>query len=107
MDPLKSSSPVAPTDPVAKNRGQAAAASPSSPAKVVAESAPARDSVTLSQAARLLAAGGAAPEASAARLAALKKSIAQGTYVVDQKLIAHSLIRDSLDLLAVTPPSGD
>lgn len=105
MDPLKSSSPVTPSDPVAENRGRAAGAAPPAPAKT-ADMAPARDSVTLSQAARLLASGADAPAASAQRLAALKKSIAAGTYAVDQKLIARSLIRDNLDLLAATPPAG-
>lgn len=94
---------MAPSDPVAENRGRAAGAAAPSPAKA-AGAAPARDSVTLSQAARLLASGAAAPAASAERLAALKKSIAAGTYAVNQKLIARSLIRDNLDLLAAAPP---
>ena len=93
---------MAPSDPVAENRGRAAGAPPP-PAKA-AGAAPARDSVTLSQAAQLLASGVAAPAASTERLAALKKSIAAGTYAVDRKLIARSLIRDNLDLLAAAPP---
>lgn len=110
MDPLKSSAPVSPLDPVPGNRGQGASVPSPAPAKGAPSAAPAGDSVTLSQAARLLAAAGTAPAqqsaATASRLAALKKNIADGTYVVDQKLIARSLIQDTLDLLGATPPTG-
>ncbi len=114
MDPLKNSAPVGPLDPIAENRRRAAPPPGSAPGKSRAAPAPGGDNVTLSQAARLLAAAGNAPAAAngatEARLGALKKAIGNGTYGVDQKLIARSLIRDNLALLAAAPaptPSTD
>ena len=107
MDPLKSSAPVAPLDPIAESQRRATTAPPPPSSKGEPGAAPVRDSVTLSQAARLLAAAAMPPSgqsgATQARLAGLKKSIAEGTYVINQKAIARSLIQDNLDLLSSTP----